>query len=197
MSINWKKWTRNDILFGFLLPLIVALVIIAFPASSSVLASINPALIGILVYGFEEVIMLAAIPLFLGLLWNQWAGGVSGFMLGSLYAIQYALLGTGTPGWSSDISLLGYVVSAMLIGYMAGALNKKSDNFYRMVIAGLIATITGALVLFLTYQLSSYALVTGPFGLFLTVVPRITAAVLCPVFAKIFIRFDLKPKQTS
>jgi riboflavin transporter FmnP len=90
VSASWKQWTKNDLLFGFLVPLIVALVIVVFPLLTPFLASVNPALIGILVYGLEEQILIVAIPLFLGLLWNQWAGGASGFILGSIYALDYS-----------------------------------------------------------------------------------------------------------
>lgn len=212
MSASWKKWTRNDVLFGFAVPVIVALVIIVFPQLTPFLASVNPVLIGILVYGLEEQILLVAIPLFLGLLWNQWAGGAGGFILGSIYALSYShqyLLGNvfamvrgdslsgGFFGGGGDSILIGYLVSAMLIGYLAGSLNKRSDNFLRMIISGLIAATTGALLLFLSYHFSPLNVVTGPFGLFLTVVPRMLFAVLVPVFAKVFMWFDIAPKQTS
>jgi len=193
-------------------PLIVALVIVAFPLLTPFLASVNPALIGILVYGFEEQILIVAVPLFLGLLWNQWAGGASGFILGSIYALDYShqyLLGKvfaivrgdsfsgGFFGGGGDSILLGYLVSAMLIGYLAGSLNKGSDNFFRMIISGLVAAATGALLLFLSYHLSPLNVVTGPFGLFLTVVPRLLFAILIPVFAKLFMWFNIVPKTAS
>lgn len=212
MTASWKKWTRNDIIFGFIVPLIVALVIVAFPLLTPFLASINPALIGILVWGLEEQILIVAIPLFLGLLWNQWAGGASGFILGSIYALSYShqyLLGNvfaivrgdsfsgGFFGGGSDSILLGYLVSAMLIGYLAGSLNKGSDNFLRMLISGLVAATTGALLLFLSYHLSPLNVVTGPFGLFLTVVPRLLFAIIIPVVAKIFMWFDIVPKTNK
>ena len=41
-----------------------------------------------------------------------------------------------------------YVVSAMLIGYMAEALNKRLENFRRMIISGVVAGTIGGIFLF-------------------------------------------------
>lgn len=190
----------------------IALVIVAFPLLTPFLSSVNPALIGILVYELEEQILIVAIPLFLGLLWNQWTGGASGFILGSIYALDYShqyLLGNvfaivrgdsfsgGFFGGGGGSILLGYLVSAMLIGYLAGSLQKGSDNFFRMIISGLVAVTTGALLLFLSYHFSPLNVVTGPFGLFLTVFPRMLFAIIIPIVAKVFMWFNIALKPAS
>jgi hypothetical protein len=59
----------------------------------------------------------------LGLLWNQWAGGASGFILGT-FMHYWSNSYNGMAGSGTDMA---YILSAMLIGYMAGALNKHSE----------------------------------------------------------------------
>jgi hypothetical protein len=197
MTAGWKELTLKDILYGVVIPLIVGLIIIAFSLSTPFLMRINPALIGIVVFGLQEVILIVAVPMFFGLLWNQWAGGASGFLLGSIYALWWSDQGALAPGFSSDISLLGYVVSAMLIGYIAGALNKRSYAFSRLLVSGIIAGIAGALFLFLTYQLSPFHIVTGFFGFFITILQRLLSGVIIPIFVKVFSWYGITPKQSS
>ena len=43
----------------------------------------------ILVNGFAQMIILG-IPLVLGLLWNKWAGGAAGFVMGGIYYVANA-----------------------------------------------------------------------------------------------------------
>ena len=51
--------------------------------------------------------------------------------------------------------MLGYLVNAIVIGYMAGALNNRSTNFKRMLGAGLTAAIiTATLQAYFNYSLS-------------------------------------------
>ncbi len=195
MPAGIGELTIRDIVYGLVMPIIVGLLIVAFALSEPFLAQINPTLIGIFVFGVQEVIMTVGVAMLLGLVWNKWAGGASGFLLGSIYALWYSISGVFSPGWTRDISLLGYVISAMLIGYIAGALNKGSSSFPRMLFSGLVSGIAGALFLWLTFQLSPLALVTGGFGFFVTITPRITFGILMPVFAKIFMRFGYDPKQ--
>lgn len=212
MTVGWKEWTLHDVLFGIVAPLIVALLIIGFPLLTPFLQSINPALIGIVGFGFAEVLLIAAIPLLFGLLWNRWAGGISGFLLGSIYSLWYShrfliinvfggdqdsFGGFGGGFGGGDLILLGYLVSAMLIGYIAGALNKRSDHFIRMIVSALIAATTGSLLLFLTYQFDPLNVVTGTYGFLLTVGPRIALAIVIPILAKLFMWFDITPKQAK
>ncbi len=128
--------------------------------------------------------IILGVPLILGLLWNKWAGGAAGFIMGGIYYVanagQYNGLfaqggmasvsinvspdilngisnGTITQlsgmGYSSvpynffgDISMLFYLVNAVIIGYMAGALYNGSTNFKRMLGAGLTAAIITAVI---------------------------------------------------
>ena len=95
--------------------------------------------------------VLFAIPLILGLIWNKWAGGAAGFIMGTLLllgeagynnaynAINYQI----TTNLYSDPSFIGnYIVGGILIGYIAGCLSKGSMNFKRMLGAGLTAAIS-------------------------------------------------------
>ena len=79
----------------------------------------------------------------------------------------------------------------MLIGYMAGALNHKSDNFKRLLISGIVASTIGGLVLFFIFQMSPANVVTGATGLALTVLARILAAVLTAVVVKVFFWYGM------
>jgi hypothetical protein len=148
----------------------------------------------------EELVILVAIPLMFGLLWNRWAGGASGFLMGTLYALAFA---TKLPsnGFMRDAYMglgpvmLGYVLSAMLIGYMAGALNKRSENFKRMALVGFVAATVGGVVLFGIYQLSSTNVVVGFDGFLLTVLARSATGVIIAVLAKVFMWYGLNIKQ--
>jgi hypothetical protein len=131
-----------------------------------------------------ELTVIVAVPLMLGLVWNQWAGGASGFLMGSIYALYWANSFHGIQG--SGTVLLVYILSAMLIGYIAGALNRRSEDFRRMLISGVIATAIGGVMLFGIFQLSPAIVVTGLDGFLLNVLPRIALGALIPILAKVF-----------
>jgi hypothetical protein len=190
MSKSLRDLKLKDILFGIVVPAIVCLVIIWFPLNERWLSSLGfgGALQGIFVFGVQEVIMIVAVPMLLGLLWNKWAGGASGFMLGSIYALWYGLYGSMSPMWIHNLSLLGYVLSAMLIGYMAGALNQKSAMLSRLLFSGLISALVGGLFLFFTEQLATQVFVYGAYGFFVTMTPRLVFGVVMPVAAKLVLR---------
>jgi hypothetical protein len=99
-----EKFKLADILYGLVVPVLIGILIIAFPAI------IRPALDAtfpppdmmtgaegspyafitvILTHGFSQMIILG-IPLLLGLLWNKWAGGAAGFLTGTLYYVAWA-----------------------------------------------------------------------------------------------------------
>ena len=66
-----------------------------------------------------------------------------------------------TTHWSCPLQLFrrhkhaNYLVMAVIIGYMAGALNNKSTNFKRMLGAGLTAAIITAVIqAYLNYTVS-------------------------------------------
>jgi hypothetical protein len=193
MSLDWKQWNRSDIIYGVVAPILVILLIVAISQLSRLFEDGYGIIMGITME-LQELLIIVAVPLTLGLVWNRWAGGASGFLLGSIYALYWAdsyhspiagnLQGSGTI-------LLGYILSAMLIGYMAGALNKRSENFRRMLIAAITAATIGGIMLFLILQLSPANLVTGTTGFLLTVVTRIATGLIIPVIAKVFMWYGV------
>jgi len=188
MSLDWKKWTKNDIIFGIILPVIAVFVIVLISKLQSLVGG-EPGIVLGLTMEILELVVIVGVPLALGLLWNQWAGGASGFLMGTFYALYWSNSFNGMHG--SGTVLLAYIVSPMLIGYMAGALNKRSDNFKRILISSLIASIIGGIVIFSIFQLSSANVVTGVLGFSLTVLARIVAAVLTAVVVKVFFWYGM------
>jgi hypothetical protein len=188
MGLDWKQWSRSDILYGVVAPVLVVLLIVLISQLGSLIEGGFGVVTGITME-LEEMVVIVGVPLTLGLVWNRWAGGASGFLLGSLYALYWAdsyhspmagsIQGSGTV-------LLGYILSAMLIGYMAGALNKRSESFRRMLIAAVTAATIGGVLLFLIFQLSPANVVTGATGLLLTVLARAATGLIVPVIAKVF-----------
>ncbi len=159
MGLNRKEWNKGDIIYGIIVPLAVVLAIVGLSlVSSSLLRSggmsgSSGIIIGI-ISTIEELTITVAVPLLLGLVWNRWAGGASGFIMGSVwsmwYAVRYNLYSGSFRGGDAihlGPTLLGWVLSAMLIGYMAGALNKHSENFRRMLIVGMGTTAVGGFFL--------------------------------------------------
>ena len=204
---SWTEWKLNDIIYGLILPVIVAFLIIIFPTElSKILADVDPSLQlnAILVDGLGEAILTTGIPLFAGLIWNQWAGGGAGFILGSIYALYvndtYAAfqMGMSNMGMIGDISTLGYLVSAMLVGYMAGALNRGSYSFRRMVVAAMIASLIGGLFQLWTGLISPLGMVTDPLNSgFLILLPKVIYAIIIPIFVTLFGWFGISPKQMT
>ena len=88
----------------------------------------------------------------------------------------------------SDISLLGNLVSAMLIGYIAGALNKRSDNYRRMLAAGVISGIMGSLLVVFVGQFSPILGEANVLGILLTFLPRVLSGIIVPFIARAFLR---------
>jgi ABC-type cobalamin transport system permease subunit len=179
----------NDIIYGVVVPTIVAFLIVGIAMSTS------PAAIG-LKYILLEAIVVVGVPMLIGLVWNQWAGGASGFLMGSLYTLYFADQVYASQG-SSDISLLGNLVSAMLIGYIAGALNKRSDSYKRMLIAGVTAGIVGSFIVIFTSNFSS---ILGPAtigGAVTSFLPRVLAGIIVPLVARAFLRHGANGKRTE
>ncbi len=188
MSIGWKKWTRNDVIFGVILPVVAVFVIVLISKLQSIIGG-EPGIVLGLTMEILELTVIVGVPLALGLLWNQWAGGSSGFLMGTFYALYWSASFHGIHG--SGTVLLAYIVSPMLIGYMAGALNHKSDNFKRLLISGIVASTIGGIVMFTIFQMSTANVVTGTTGFALTVLARILAAVLTAVVVKIFFWYGM------
>jgi hypothetical protein len=196
LALDWKHWSRNDLIYGIISPILVVLLIVAISKLGSLFGGGFGVVTGI-VMEIQEMTVIVGVPLIFGLLWNRWAGGASGFLVGSLYALYWAdsyhsSFGGGGRIVGYGTVLLGYIVSAMLIGYMAGALNKRSDNFRRMLIAGLTSATIGGVLLFGVFQLSPANVVTGWDGFLLTVLTRTACGAVIPVIAKVFTWYGLK-----
>ena len=206
---TWTDWKLNDIIYGIILPVIVAFLIIIFPTEiAKLLAEVDPSLSlnAILVDGLGEAILTVAVPLFAGLIWNQWAGGGAGFLLGSIYALYvndvyaaYTALGYipfSDMMMIQEITNLGFVVSAMLVGYIAGALNRGSYSFRRMVVCALIAGCIASTFQLWVGQLSSIGMATDIlYTGFLIFLPKIIYAIIIPIFVTLFGWFGISPKQ--
>ena len=217
-----EKFKLADIFYAIIIPLILVLLIYLLAVyvnpggthhvlgTSGTLATIAV----ILTDGFASMIVLG-VPLVLGLIWNKWAGGAAGFITGGLYYVASAGLYTGYYETSSghynffgDLSMLGYLVNAIIIGYMAGALNNKSTNFKRMLGAGLTAAlITATLQAYFNYTLAlspamsmnhaNWAIKTfgipGLYGFVLAFVPNIALGIVVPIIAKVMTWYGLQP----
>lgn len=203
MGRNWKQWNRSDIIYGVVAPVLVVLLIVAISQLSSLFGGGFEGLSGIVIgitMELQELVLIAAVPLILGLVWNRWAGGASGFLLGSIYALYWAdsyrspfagnIMGSGTV-------LLAYLLSAMLIGYVAGALNKRSDDFRRMLISGVAAATIGGVLLFGVFQLSPANVVTGIDGFLLTVLSRTACGAIIPIIAKVFMWYGININKSQ
>jgi hypothetical protein len=207
-----EKLTLNGILWGYVIPLIIGIVIVAFPAV------LRPALdswfppgdpntgAGMSPYAFLTVIFthgfalmaIMGVPLFLGLNWSKVAGGAAGFVTGTLYYlanagynIQYSTINYGASlNLYADPSFIGdYIVGAILIGYIAGALNSKSFHFKRKLAAAMTAAVTvGVFQFILNYTVSFAAWMTqsDPFSAFYQVLlPLVILGIIVPVISKI------------
>ena len=258
-----EKFKLSNLFDGLVIPLILVLLIavlaiyVNVTGTSHVLGE-GPIAV-ILTQGFAQMIILG-IPLILGLLWNKWAGGAAGFIMGGIFYVasagQYngvyagytgiatsitlsndtiagivngtitSVSGTGYPvgpvwNFYGDISMLFYLVNAVIIGYMAGSLNHGSTNFKRMLGAGLTATmVTAVLQVFMNYNFALkpardmaqglWAVAnTGPFfgvpfqydagsiayGFILAFVPSIALGVIVPILAKVMTWYGLQPQR--
>jgi hypothetical protein len=212
MSIGWKEWNRSDIKYGIIVPIVVVLVIAGLSLVSSFLmrsggmSGSSGIIIGI-ISEIEELVITVAVPLLLGLVWNRWAGGASGFLMGTVwsmwYAVKYGLYSGFAGGQSARAfnlgpTLLGWVLSAMLIGYMAGALNKRSENFRRMLIVGMATTAIGGFFLLAMFQLSPSNVVPFDFyGFAINVATRIATGAIIPVIAKVFMWYGVGMHKTG
>ncbi len=194
MGLDWKQWNRNDIMYGVIAPILVVLLIVAVSQLGRLFGGGFGIVTGITME-IQELVVIVAVPLLLGLVWNRWAGGASGFLLGSIYALyvsdSYHTSFAAGHSQGSGTVLLAYIISAMLIGYMAGALNRRSDNFRRMLIIGIITATIGGVLLFGVLQLSRANVVTGWDGFLLTVLSRTACGALVPIIAKVFMWYGV------
>jgi hypothetical protein len=191
-GLSWKQWNKNDIIFGIIVPIIVVLIIVAFASIRSLIGPGSMESLGVVIgitMEITELTIIVAIPLMLGLVWNRWAGGASGFLMGTFYAIYW--MGSLNRLEGGGIILLAYILSPMLIGFMAGALNKGSEDFKRMLISGLVSTTIGGIMLLAIFQLSPSNVVTGVDAVLLNVLPRMLMGVIIAVVAKVFFWYGM------
>lgn len=192
MILSWKEWNRSDVIYGIVAPIIVVLLIVGISQLDLLFGGGFNAITGITMQ-LQELLVIVVIPLLLGLVWNKWAGGASGFIMGSLYALYWADSYRSPFAGASlgaNTILLGYILSSMLIGYMAGAMNKRSEDFLRMMITGIFTTSIGGILLFGILNLSPVNVVTGFDGFLLTVLTRTACGVIIPIVAKIFMWYE-------
>jgi hypothetical protein len=212
-----NKFKLADIFGGIVIPMILVVLIyilavyVNVGGTHHVLGATNTIAV-ILVNGFAQMIILG-IPLVLGLLWNKWAGGAAGFIMGGMYYVAsagqynavYAAAGVTTYNFFGDISMLFYLVNAVIIGYMAGAINNGSTNFKRMLLAGLTAAIiTSVIQAYLNYTISleparTMAINSWAQDPVLAVttnfVPSIALGVIVPILAKVMTWYGLQPMK--
>jgi hypothetical protein len=231
-----EKFKIADVLYGLVIPLLVGILIVIFPAvlRPALDATFPPAdmftgaegspyafITVILTHGFASMIILA-VPLILGLLWNKWAGGAAGFLMGSLYYVAFAGYNTQysvkiaidaynamgndpnvfiqslPPNLWADPSFIGnWIVGGILIGYIAGALNNKSMSFKRMLGAGLTASVAVAVMQFIlnmTVASGAWMAQADPgFALFTVMLPGILLGIIAPILAKVMTWYGLIP----
>ncbi len=244
------KFKLMDIAYGIGIPLILVILIFALamyvnPSGAQHVfgtAGLTGTIAVILTQGFAQMIVLG-IPLVLGLLWNKWAGGAAGFIMGGIYYVAAAgqyngLFGMMVGGTASipvtnttvagimngtitslsgtafvsqsynfygDLSMLFYLVNAVIIGYMAGSLSGGSTNFKRMLGAGLTASITVAIIQeLLNYyvalaparNMAQQSWVADPVNAFvIAFVPGIALGVIVPILAKVMTWYGLQPTR--
>jgi hypothetical protein len=244
------KFKLMDIAYGIGIPLILVLLIFLLAmyvnpsGAHHVLgtAGLTGTIAVILTQGFAQMIVLG-IPLVLGLLWNKWAGGAAGFIMGGIYYVAAAgqyngLFGMGISGTASinvsnatiagilngtvtsisgsvstaqpfnfygDLSMLFYLVNAVIIVYMAGSLTGGSTNFKRMLGAGLTASITVAVIQELmnyyialapARSMAQNSWVADPVNAFIIAfVPGIALGVIVPILAKVMTWYGLQPMR--
>ncbi len=205
-----EKIKLRGILWGLVIPLIIGIVIVLFPAvlrpaldslfpPSTMTSAGSPYafLTVIFTHGISLMIVLG-VPLFLALSWNKWAGGAAGFVTGTLYYvafagynIQYSIIHYGSsPNLYADPSFIGnYIVGGILIGYIAGALSNKSMRIKRMLGAALTASLAvGVFQFILNYTVSSGAWMTrsDPItALWQTLLPLVILGIIVPFIARI------------
>jgi len=211
-----NKFKLANIFDGILIPLILVLLIFVLAVYVNVGGQyhlLGQDVIGvILTNGFAQMIVMG-VPLILGLLWNKWAGGAAGFIMGGMYYVAsagqynglFAASGVTSYNYFGDISMLFYLVNAVIIGYMAGALTNGSTNFKRMLFAGLTAAMITAVIQ--AYMNTTVALEFGrqmaidqwaadPLMAIVTgFVPSIALGVIVPILAKVMTWYGIQPQK--
>jgi hypothetical protein len=205
-----QKITLSNVLWGLVIPLIIGIVIVifpavirplldsAFPAPSMTSAGSPYAFLTVIFTHGIALMAVFGVPLFLGITWNQWAGGAAGFITGTLYYvafagynIQYSIAYFGSsPNLYADPSFIGnYIVGGILIGYIAGALNNRSMRIKRMFGAAITAVLAVGIFQFIlnyTVAFASYMTQSDPLNaLWQTLLPLVILGIIVPFIARI------------
>jgi uncharacterized membrane protein YeaQ/YmgE (transglycosylase-associated protein family) len=157
----------SELSLGLVLPIIFGILILFFPTwGYDLLQPINihfPEFLWggpeiplehILTQGVAQGLLACAIPVFLGLAWNRWAGGASGFLLGVFWVMaSFAQFG---QYFHPTLDWLGQVVAGMLAGYIAGALMTRAkmrgkDTLKQALIAAVVAAVVATVFVTTTY----------------------------------------------
>lgn len=210
-----NKFKLSDIFGGIIIPLILVLLVyvlaiyVNVTGSHPLLGPTNTIAV-ILTQGFSQMIILG-IPLVLGLLWNKWAGGAAGFVMGGMYYLAsagqyngvYAAAGVTTYNFFGDISLLMWILYGVIIGYMAGSLNNGSTNFKRMLGSGLTASVIVAIIT----AYFNYTIALAPargmaidswakdpvLAVIVNFVPGIALGIIVPILGKVMTWYGIQP----
>ena len=170
MSITGKLLGAifSDISLYLVLPCLIGVLIIAFPTViADFLATIHISLPSwlwggmeiplqyILTVGVAQGMLTCGIPIFLGLAWNRWAGGASGFLLSLLFTLSMGVY-YGPGAFFPTADWLGVIVSGMLAGYIAGGLMMRSrmrgsTGLKSMLFASIVAAIVAIVFTTQTY----------------------------------------------
>ena len=222
--MSTEPFSKKTIIYGFIVPILVAVIILLFPTvikdafdswfpvgdmMTGEGASEWAFITVIFTHGLAQMVMFG-IPLVMGLIWNKWAGGATGFIMGTLFYLAYAGYNIAfsveffgaSQNLYRDPSFIGnYIVGGILIGYIAGALNDKSFNFKRMLGAGLTAGITiGVLqfILNMTIAFGAWMSQADPFyAFYLVMLPNVLLGVLAPIISKVMMWYGLLPGSYS
>ena len=211
-----EKFKLKDIGWGLIVPILVGLLVVFFPAvlrptfDAWFPAATSPYafLTVIFTHGFAQIIVFA-IPVLLGLIWNKWAGGAAGFLTGTLYYLAYAgyfsvgiTADFGAPyypgGLYRDPSFIGnYIVAGMLVGYITGSLNNGSFNFKRMIGSGLTAALVVGVMQFLFNISISFAptMSRSVLGFAETILPMLIVGIVVPIVSKVMTWYGMYPQR--
>jgi hypothetical protein len=214
--LETEKFKLKDIGWGLIVPILVGLLVVFFPAvlrptfDAWFPAATSPYafLTVIFTHGFAQIIVFA-IPVLLGLIWNKWAGGAAGFLTGTLYYLAYAgyfsvgiTADFGAPyypgGLYRDPSFIGnYIVAGMLVGYITGSLNNGSFNFKRMIGSGLTAALVVGVMQFLFNISISFAptMSRSVLGFAETILPMLIVGIVVPIVSKVMTWYGMYPQR--
>lgn len=162
----------SEISLGVVIPILIGVLILAFPTviydllsdihiyfPEAIWGGVEIPLQYILTVGTATGILTCAIPIMIGLTWNRWAGGASGFLCSLLYTLSMGIyygIPYGIDAFNPTLDWLGTIVSGMLAGYIAGSLMTRArmrgnDNFKNMLIAAIVGASVATVFTTLTY----------------------------------------------